>query len=98
MVELSDVCDELTPGQEQYDRLVRRRLRVANTASRMRAGGIQGVWLVILIAGAAIPLSDALISDGWSWVSPLLGHELGDALVCQAEQLTDVAQGHPRLS
>ena len=39
----------------------------------MRAGGIQAVWLVVLLAGAAVPLTDAVITDGWTWVSPVLG-------------------------
>jgi hypothetical protein len=62
-----------TSGQRSFDRHVRRRLRVANVAAWLRAGGIQFAWLVIVIAGAAIPLSEALIGDGWSWVSPTLG-------------------------
>ena len=65
----------LTPtgGQETFARLVRRRRRVASFAVWLRAGGIQFAWLVILGAGAAIPLSEALIDQGWSWVSPTLG-------------------------
>lgn len=66
-------AEPLTPGQQHYDRLLGRRLRVANVAAWLRAGGIQAVWLVVLVAGAAVPLSDALISDGWTWVSPMLG-------------------------
>lgn len=42
-------------------------------AARLRAGGIQAVWLVVLVAGAAVPLSDALVTDGWEWVNPVLG-------------------------
>ncbi len=52
---------------------MRRRLRAASFAVWLRAGGIQFAWLVILGAGAAIPLSEALIDQGWSWVSPTLG-------------------------
>ncbi len=62
-----------TPGQRQYDRLVRRRLFVADAAAWMRAGGIQLVWLVVLVAGAAVPVSEAVLSDDWAWVSPVLG-------------------------
>lgn len=62
-----------TPGQQRFDRLLQRRLRVANATAWMRAGGIQAVWLIVLVAGAAIPLSDALIIDGWTWVTPVLG-------------------------
>lgn len=46
---------------------------MANLAAHLRAGGIQVVWLVVLVAGAAIPLTEALADDGWSWVTPLLG-------------------------
>jgi protein-S-isoprenylcysteine O-methyltransferase Ste14 len=67
---------EITPstaGQRRYDRTLRRRLRVADAAAWMRAGGIQAVWLVVLVAGAAVPLTEAVIADGWTWVSPVLG-------------------------
>jgi hypothetical protein len=46
---------------------------MANLGAWMRAGGIQIVWLIILIAGAAIPLSEVLIDGGWEWVTPVLG-------------------------
>ena len=62
-----------TSGQKTFARLVRRRLRVASFAVWLRAGGIQFAWMVILVAGAAIPLSEALIDEGWSWISPTLG-------------------------
>jgi hypothetical protein len=62
-----------TSGQKSFLRFVRRRLRVASFAVWLRAGGIQFAWLVILVAGAAIPLSEALIDQGWSWISPTLG-------------------------
>jgi len=62
-----------TSGQRAFEREVRRRLRAASLAAWLRAGGIQVAWLVIVIAGAAIPLSEALIDTGWSWVSPTLG-------------------------
>lgn len=62
-----------TPGQRRYDSTLERRLRLADTAARMRAIGIQTVWLVILVAGAAVPLSDAVLNTGWNWVSPTLG-------------------------
>jgi hypothetical protein len=57
----------------RYTRRIRWRLRTANLAAWMRAGGIQIVWLTILVAGAAIPVSDVLIDSGWEWVSPVLG-------------------------
>jgi hypothetical protein len=46
---------------------------MANLGAWMRAGGIQIVWLTILIAGATITLSEVLIESGWEWVSPVLG-------------------------
>ena len=58
---------------EDFDRDVRRRLRVANAAAWFRATGIQIVWLVVLLAGAGVPLTQALASDGWGWVTPVLG-------------------------
>ncbi len=63
----------VTPGQQQYDRVLRRRLRVADTAAWLRAGGMQAVWLVVLVAGAAVPLTEAILTEGWTWVSPVLG-------------------------
>jgi hypothetical protein len=63
----------LTENQKRYQRLTKRRFRAANIAVWLRAGGIQAVWLVVLIAGAAIPLTEAIIVDGWTWVSPVLG-------------------------
>lgn len=60
-------------ARRAYERMIRRRLRYADAAGRLRAGGIQMVWLLIVIAGAAIPLTEALKSDGWEWVSPVLG-------------------------
>jgi hypothetical protein len=59
--------------QKKYDRIMATRLRIANLAAWGRASGIQVVWLVVLIAGAAIPLSEALLREGWTWVSPVLG-------------------------
>ncbi len=62
-----------TGDSRRFDQMVRSRLRLANLAARLRAGGIQVVWLVVLVAGAAIPLTEALTTDGWTWVSPVLG-------------------------
>ncbi|MFV0459227.1 MAG: hypothetical protein ACK5MT_10735 [Actinomycetales bacterium] len=61
-----------TPGQRRYDGALRRRLRLATMAGSARAIGIQVVWLVIIVAGAAIPLTDAVL-PGWDWISPTLG-------------------------
>lgn len=55
----------------EYERLIRSRLRWANLAAMLRAFFIQLSWLVVLFAGAAVPLSDALGAPGW--VSPTLG-------------------------
>lgn len=63
----------LSPDHQHYDRAIRRRLRIANGAAWFRATGIQVVWLVVLIAGAGVPLTQALTSDGWTWVNPVLG-------------------------
>ena len=67
--------NELTKSQRKYRRMMRTRLGVADFAAWLRAGGIQMVWLTVLIAGAAIPLSESLIPEngGWEWVSPVLG-------------------------
>jgi hypothetical protein len=61
------------PSELEYDLAIRRRLRVANAAAWFRATGIQVVWLVVLVAGAGVPLTQAVASDGWTWVSPVLG-------------------------
>ncbi len=61
-----------TPAEpRRYAAAVRARLRVARAAGRMRAGGIQVTWLVVVLAGAAVPLSQAL--EAPSWVGPVLG-------------------------
>ncbi len=73
MGDISEITPS-TPGQVQYDKHLRRRLLVAGAAAWMRAGGIQAVWLIVLVAGAAVPLSDAVLSgEGWTWVTPTLG-------------------------
>ena len=59
--------------RQRYTRRIRWRLRMANLAAWLRAGGIQVVWLTILIAGAAVTLSELLIDSGWEWVTPVLG-------------------------
>ena len=68
-----DTPDSLIPGFREYDRSIRRRLRVANAAAWFRATGIQVVWLIVLVAGAGVPLTQAIASDGWDWVNPVLG-------------------------
>jgi len=68
-----DNANSLTPDFQEYDRSIRRRLRGANAAAWFRATGIQVVWLIVLIAGAGVPLTQAIASDGWTWVNPVLG-------------------------
>lgn len=54
-----------------YERIIGRRLRAANWAAGARTAGIQVTWLVIVVAGAAIPLVE--LFDGWDRASPVLG-------------------------
>ena len=60
-----------TSGQRHYEREVRRRLRQLVAQSRLRAFFMQVTWIVILAAGAAVPLATAL--DWPDWAGPVLG-------------------------
>ncbi|MDO8143790.1 hypothetical protein [Isoptericola sp. 178] len=62
-----------TRTQSRYDRTLRTRLRVADVAAWLRSGGIQLVWLLVLAAGAAIPLTQAVAPDAPTWIIPTLG-------------------------
>ncbi len=68
-----NTANSLIPDFLEYDRSIRRRLRIANAAAWFRATGIQVVWLIVLVAGAGVPLTQAIASDGWDWVNPVLG-------------------------
>lgn len=70
---MSESLADRTRDRRRFERMVTNRLRVANLAAYMRATGIQVVWFVIIIAGAAVPLTGALVDDGWNWLSPTLG-------------------------
>ena len=59
--------------QRRYERKIRFRLRIANVSLLLRAGGLPVIWLVVVVAGAAVPLSEAIIEEGWEWVTPTLG-------------------------
>jgi len=60
-----------TEGQQRYLKAFDARMRRTNLAVRARAFGVQAAWAVALLAGAAIPLAQAL---GWpDWVTAVLG-------------------------
>lgn len=57
--------------QSAYIARFDKRLRRSRTAALARTAGVQSAWSLSLLAGAAVPLSQAL---GWDdWVAPVLG-------------------------
>lgn len=58
-------------GDDEYLKLMRSRLRSLDLEVRLRNIGIQVLWLVVVVAGAAVPLVVAL--DWPAWISPVLG-------------------------
>ena len=57
--------------QQRYVEAVRNRIRVGNAGALLRTGGIQALWIVVIMAGAGVPLNEAL--GGPFWVAPTLG-------------------------
>lgn len=62
---------ELTDVQQRYVTDLRSRVRTGRVAALLRTGGIQVLWIIVVVAGAGVPLSDAVA--GPSWVAPTLG-------------------------
>lgn len=63
--------DQQPNGASSYQREIRKRTRRFTAATRARAFTMQLMWVVILAAGAAVPLAAAL---NWhEWVGPTLG-------------------------
>jgi len=60
-----------TPEQRAYLREIRRRDRRATWGTRSRYVSIQLSWIIVLVAGAAVSLTD--VFDLPSWVAPVLG-------------------------
>ena len=58
-------------AQQKYADQLGSRIRIGNAASGLRTGGIQALWIIVIVAGAGVPLTEAL--GGPSWVSPVLG-------------------------
>ncbi len=58
-------------AQHEYTDQLRSRIRIGNAASGLRTGGIQALWVIVIVAGAGVPLTEAL--GGPSWVGPVLG-------------------------
>ncbi|MGB3686433.1 MAG: hypothetical protein WA991_11485 [Ornithinimicrobium sp.] len=58
-------------GHQRYIAFVRARIRIGNTAAMLRTVVIQSLWIIVIIAGAGVPLSAAL--HGPEWVAPILG-------------------------
>jgi hypothetical protein len=61
----------LTASERRYVDDIERRLRHLSTEVRLRTFTIQAMWLLVVLAGAGIPLSRAL--GGPSWLEPTLG-------------------------
>ncbi|MGB3256407.1 MAG: hypothetical protein WBG89_14460 [Ornithinimicrobium sp.] len=58
-------------GQQEYVQELRSRIKMGNLGALLRTGGIQALWIVVILAGAGVPLNEAV--DGPSWVGPALG-------------------------
>ncbi|MGE5210145.1 MAG: hypothetical protein ACM3MM_02720, partial [Acidobacteriota bacterium] len=63
--------ESLTSAQRRYVDGVERRLGRLRSEVWLRTTTIQLLWLVVVLAGAAIPLSSAL--GWWDWIEPTLG-------------------------
>ena len=61
----------LTPAQRRYVESISRRIRRLRNEVWLRTTTVQVLWLVVVLAGAGIPLSNAL--GGWDWIEPTLG-------------------------
>lgn len=60
--------------QEEYERDMKHRRRGLAREFRLRYFTLQATWVIVLTAGAAIPLSAAL---GWpGWIAPILGFSI----------------------
>lgn len=57
--------------QRRYVEQLHARIRTGNAASLLRTGGIQGLWIIVIVSGAGVPLNEAL--EGPAWVGPTLG-------------------------
>ena len=68
---MDDDLAELTPAQHEYLASIKRRAGAAGASAWARAGTVHALWLVVVLAGAGIPLNGAL--GGPSWVEPSLG-------------------------
>ena len=67
----SPEIEALTPAQQHSVDGIERRIRRFRTEVWLRTTTIQLLWLVVVLAGAAIPLSSAL--GWWDWIEPTLG-------------------------
>jgi hypothetical protein len=63
--------DGLTDEQQKYLDEIQRRTRTAGISMWARGATVQFLWLVVVLAGAGIPLNGAL--GGPDWVEPTLG-------------------------
>jgi hypothetical protein len=68
---MSDSRTAGTDARLRYEHEMRRRLRYLDVVARLRAFTMQVVWIIVLAAGAAVPLATALEWD--DWVAPVLG-------------------------
>jgi hypothetical protein len=66
---VSDVQAE--SGRDRYERELGRRRRRLSREVRLRSFTMQSMWIIVLAAGAAVPLATAMGSPGW--VGPALG-------------------------
>jgi hypothetical protein len=60
-----------TSEQRRYVEQLHARIRVGNAASMLRTGGIRTLWIIVVVAGAGVPLNEAI--GGPVWFGPALG-------------------------
>lgn len=58
-------------GQQEYVEELRSRIKTGNLGALLRTGGIQALWIIVILAGAGVPLNEAV--EGPGWVGPTLG-------------------------
>ena len=68
---VDDIGPPAGAAHQTYVEELRSRIRIGNAASLLRTGGIQALWIVVIVAGAGVPLNEAV--GGPDWVAPTLG-------------------------
>lgn len=68
---VGDGSEPIRPEQRQYLDDLRSRVRTGRLGALLRTLAIQGLWVLVVLAGAGVPLNQAVGGPGW--VGPTLG-------------------------